>query len=39
MAEHPEFEDKKPGYNEDQKELIKVATFLQKNGLKEKEAV
>jgi hypothetical protein len=39
MAEHPQSADNKPVYTEDQKELIKVATFLQKNGLKEKEAV
>lgn len=31
--------DPKPVYNEEQKELIKVATFLQKKGLKEREAV
>mmetsp|Transcript_3398 Transcript_3398/g.2851 ORF Transcript_3398/g.2851 Transcript_3398/m.2851 type:complete len:97 (+) Transcript_3398:14-304(+) len=35
--------EKKPGekpiYNDEQKELIKVATLLQKKGLKEKEAV
>jgi len=29
----------KPVYTDEQKELIKVATFLQKKGLKEKEAV
>lgn len=35
---HKEKADK-PVYNDEQKELIKVATLLQKKGLKEKEAV
>ena len=35
----PQAEKGKPVYNEEQKELIKVATLLQKKGLKEKDAV